>query len=182
MFALVRRAWPYRALTRERFDAVVRMLADGFATRRGRRSALLHRDEVNGRIRARRGSRSLAITSGGAIPEVADYRVVLDPEDTFIGTLNEDFAIESMPATSFSSATRRGRSCRWAPAWCASRTRRARRRRCRSGWARRPGAATSCPAPSAICAATWSLEPAGASSQPSRRPEGPTRLLTTSVD
>jgi ATP-dependent helicase Lhr and Lhr-like helicase len=95
MFALVCRAWPYRALTRERFDAVVRMAAEGFATRRGRRSALLHRDEVNGRIRARRGSRSLAITSGGAIPEVADYRVVLDPEDTFIGTLNEDFAIES---------------------------------------------------------------------------------------
>ncbi|MBA3272184.1 MAG: hypothetical protein H0T71_16890, partial [Acidobacteria bacterium] len=77
------------------FDAVVRMGAEGFATKRGRRSALLHRDEVNGRVRARRGARSLAITSGGAIPEVADYRVVLDPDDTFIGTLNEDFAIES---------------------------------------------------------------------------------------
>jgi ATP-dependent Lhr-like helicase len=95
MFALARRAWPYRALTREQFDGIVRMAAEGFATARGRRSALLHRDEVNGRIRARRGARSLAITSGGAIPEVADYRVVLDPEDTFIGTLNEDFAIES---------------------------------------------------------------------------------------
>jgi ATP-dependent Lhr-like helicase len=95
LFALTRRAWPFRALTRDRFDAVVRMAAEGFATKRGRRSALLHRDEVNGRLRARRGARSLAITSGGAIPEVADYRVVLDPEDTFIGTLNEDFAIES---------------------------------------------------------------------------------------
>jgi ATP-dependent Lhr-like helicase len=95
MFALTRRAWPYRALARDQFDAVVRMAADGFATTRGRRAALLHRDEVNGRIRARRGARSLAITSGGAIPEVADYRVVLDPEDTLIGTLNEDFAIES---------------------------------------------------------------------------------------
>jgi ATP-dependent Lhr-like helicase len=95
LFALVRRAWPYRELARDAFDAVVRMGADGFATRRGRRSALLHRDEVNGRVRARRGARSLAITSGGAIPEVADYRVVLDPDDTFIGTLNEDFAIES---------------------------------------------------------------------------------------
>lgn len=95
MFGLVRGAWPYRGLTREQFDAVVRMASEGFATRRGRRSALLHRDEVHGRIRARRGSRSLAITSGGAIPEVADYRVVLDPDDTFIGTLNEDFAIES---------------------------------------------------------------------------------------
>ena len=95
LFALVRRAWPYRALSRDTFDAVVRAGAEGYATRRGRRSALLHRDEVNGRLRARRGARSLAITSGGAIPEVADYRVVLDPEDTFIGTLNEDFAIES---------------------------------------------------------------------------------------
>ncbi len=71
------------------------MTADGFATRRGRRAALLHRDEVNGTVRGRRGARLLAQTSGGAIPEVADYRVVLDPDDTFIGTLNEDFAIES---------------------------------------------------------------------------------------
>jgi ATP-dependent Lhr-like helicase len=95
LYALVRRAWPYRSLTREAYDAVIRMGAEGFATKRGRRAALLHRDEVHGRVRARRGARSLAITSGGAIPEVADYRVVLDPGDTFIGTLNEDFAIES---------------------------------------------------------------------------------------
>jgi ATP-dependent Lhr-like helicase len=77
------------------------MVAEGFATRRGRRGALLHRDEVNGKVRGRRGSRMLAITSGGAIPEVADYRVVLEPEDTFIGTLNEDFAIESMAGDIF---------------------------------------------------------------------------------
>jgi ATP-dependent Lhr-like helicase len=95
LFALVRGGWPYRALERPAFDAVVRMASEGFATRRGRRAALIHRDEVNGRLRGRRGARTLAITSGGAIPEVADYRVVLDPEDTFIGTLNEDFAIES---------------------------------------------------------------------------------------
>jgi len=95
LFALVRRAWPYRNLARSDFDAVLKMTADGFATRRGRRSALVHRDEVNGRVRGRRSARLLAITSGGAIPEVADYRVVLDPEDTFIGTVNEDFAIES---------------------------------------------------------------------------------------
>src|SRR5439155_2954474 len=72
-----------------------KMTADGFSTRRGRRAALVHRDEVNGTLRGRRGSRLLALTSGGAIPEVADYRVVLDPGDTFVGTLNEDFAIES---------------------------------------------------------------------------------------
>ena len=95
LFTLVRRAWPYRDLTRENFDAVMKMVADGFATRRGRRAALVHRDEVNARVRGRRGSRMLSITSGGAIPEVADYRVILEPDDTFIGTLNEDFAIES---------------------------------------------------------------------------------------
>ena len=95
LFALVRRAWPYRALDRVAFDGVVRMLGDGFATRRGRRAALVHRDEVNATVRARRGARLLAQTSGGAIPEVADYRVILEPDDTFIGTLNEDFAIES---------------------------------------------------------------------------------------
>ncbi|MGH9141038.1 MAG: DEAD/DEAH box helicase, partial [Vicinamibacterales bacterium] len=75
LFALVSRAWPYRTLARSSFDAVVAMTADGFATRRGRRSALLHRDEVNGRVRGRRGARLIAIASGGAIPEVADYRV-----------------------------------------------------------------------------------------------------------
>jgi len=95
LFAVIRRAWPYRALLRADFDAVVAMLADGFATRRGRRAALVHRDEVHGMLRPRRGSRMVAIQSGGAIPEVADYRVVLEPEETFIGTLNEDFAIES---------------------------------------------------------------------------------------
>jgi ATP-dependent helicase Lhr and Lhr-like helicase len=95
LYALVRRAWPYRELTRADFDAVVSMVADGFATPRGRRAALVHRDEVNRVLRGRRGSRLLSLTSGGAIPEVADYRVVLEPEDTFIGTLNEDFAIES---------------------------------------------------------------------------------------
>ena len=96
LFAVVRRAWPYRGLERPRFDAVVTMLAEGFATRRGRRGALIYRDEVQQRLRGRRGSRLLALTSGGAIPEVADYRMLLEPDDTFIGTLNEDFAIESM--------------------------------------------------------------------------------------
>jgi len=95
LFALIRNAWPYRTLERRHFDAVVTMLADGFSTRRGRRGALIYRDEVNHRVRGRRGSQLLALTSGGAIPEVADYRMVMEPDDTFIGTLNEDFAIES---------------------------------------------------------------------------------------
>ena len=101
LFALVTRAWPYRELSRAAFDSVLQMTADGFATRRGRRAALVHRDEVNARVRGRRGARLLAQTSGGAIPEVADYRVVLDPDDTFIGTLNEDFAIESIAGDIF---------------------------------------------------------------------------------
>jgi ATP-dependent Lhr-like helicase len=95
LFDFVRRAWPYRALGRNDFDAVVTMLAEGFSTRRGRRAALVHRDEVHAVVKGRRGTRMLALTSGGAIPEIADYRVVVEPEDTFIGTLNEDFAIES---------------------------------------------------------------------------------------
>src|SRR5687768_7224152 len=95
LYALARRAWPYRDLSRGEFDAVIRMLADGFTTRRGRRGGLIHRDEVHRRVVAKRAARMTALTSGGAIPDVADYRVVLDPDDTFLGTLNEDFAIES---------------------------------------------------------------------------------------
>src|SRR3954453_14885435 len=95
LFDFVRRAWPYRDLARKDFDQVLSMVSEGFATKRGRRGALVHRDEVNRRVRGRRGARMLAITSGGAIPEVADYKVVLEPDDTFVGTLNEDFAIES---------------------------------------------------------------------------------------
>jgi ATP-dependent Lhr-like helicase len=101
MFAVTRRAWPYRELSRPDFDAVVTMVAEGYSTRKGRRAALVHRDEVHSTVRGRRGSRLLALTSGGAIPEVADYRVILDPGDTFIGTLNEDFAIESMAGDVF---------------------------------------------------------------------------------
>src|ERR1043165_7358608 len=95
LFALPRPPHHYGALDRKAFDDVVRMAAAGFATRRARRGALVHRDEVNRRVRGRSAARMLAITSGGAIPEVADYKVVLEPDDTVVGTLNEDFAIES---------------------------------------------------------------------------------------
>jgi ATP-dependent Lhr-like helicase len=95
LYALVRRAWPYRELTRASFEAVLQMLSDGISTRRGRQSAYLHRDSVNQRLRARRGARLTAITCGGAIPDNADYQVILEPSATFVGTLNEDFAIES---------------------------------------------------------------------------------------
>ncbi|HEV7365549.1 MAG TPA: DEAD/DEAH box helicase [Gemmatimonadales bacterium] len=101
LFQLFHRAYPYRHLGRPEFDEVVQMLALGFATRRGRRAALIHHDAVNGRIRGRRGARLLAITSGGAIPDNADYRVILEPENTFIGTVNEDFAVESLQGDIF---------------------------------------------------------------------------------
>src|SRR6185436_1693093 len=101
LFAEVRRAWPYRDLPRARFDAVVTMLAEGFATARGRRAALLHRDGVHRLLRARRGTRLLALTSGGAIPDNADYDVVQEPEGIFVGRVNEDFAIESMAGDVF---------------------------------------------------------------------------------
>jgi len=101
LYAVFRRAWPYRGLAPESWSAVVRMLSDGFATRRGRRSAWLHRDAVNRRLRARKGARLTALTNGGAIPDNADYSVVLEPTGTFIGTLNEDFAIESQAGDIF---------------------------------------------------------------------------------
>ncbi len=101
LYARIRRAFPYRELTRESFDAVVGMLSNGFSTRKGRRSAYLHRDGVNRKLRPRRGARLTAVTSGGAIPETADYRVVLEPSGTFVGTVNEDFAIESMAGDIF---------------------------------------------------------------------------------
>ena len=95
LFALVRRAWPYRDLLRSDYDAIISTLADGVATRRGRQGAYLHRDAVNNRLRARRGAKLTAITCGGAIPDNADYQVLLEPTNTMVGTLNEDFAIES---------------------------------------------------------------------------------------
>jgi ATP-dependent helicase Lhr and Lhr-like helicase len=100
-FELVRASWPYRNLTRDEFGGVVKMLAEGFSTKRGRRAALIHHDAVNHRLRGRRGARLVALTSGGAIPDNADYRVVLEPSETFVGTVNEDFAVESLAGDIF---------------------------------------------------------------------------------
>jgi ATP-dependent helicase Lhr and Lhr-like helicase len=95
MLALVRRAYPYRNLTRETFDSILEMLAEGIAARRGRYGAYLHRDRVNGKLRARRGARLAAITSGGAIPDNSLYAVVAEPDGLVVGTVDEDFAVES---------------------------------------------------------------------------------------
>jgi ATP-dependent helicase Lhr and Lhr-like helicase len=101
LFNRFSRAWPYRKLAREDFDAVVRMLAEGFTTRRGRRGALIHHDAVNRMLRGRRGAQTTALTSGGVIPDTADYQVLLEPENQTIGSVNEDFAIESMAGDIF---------------------------------------------------------------------------------
>src|SRR5205085_11871707 len=76
-------------------------LAEGFSTRRGRRGALLHYDAVNHMLRGRRGARLTALTSGGTIPDTADYQVLLEPENQIIGTVNEDFAVESLAGDVF---------------------------------------------------------------------------------
>jgi ATP-dependent Lhr-like helicase len=101
LFELCRNAYPYRALTRESYDDIVRMLAEGFTTRRGRHGALLYHDPVNRMVRARKGARLTAITSGGAIPDTADYQVMLEPEGVLVGTVNEDFAVESLSGDVF---------------------------------------------------------------------------------
>ncbi len=101
LFRLLRRASPYRALPRADFAAIVHMLADGFSTRRGRRGALIHHDAVNRILRGRRGARLTALTSGGTIPDTADYQVVLEPENQVVGTVNEDFAVESLAGDVF---------------------------------------------------------------------------------
>jgi ATP-dependent Lhr-like helicase len=101
LYALVRRAYPFRNLPEPDFAACLNMLADGFDTRHGRRGALLHRDAINGVVRPRKGARLTALTSGGAIPDNADYRVVLEPAALLVGTVNEDFAVESLQGDVF---------------------------------------------------------------------------------
>ena len=101
LFDLIRGAYPYRTLERAEFDEVIRMLADGFTTRRGRHGALIYHDAVNHELRGRRNARLTAITSGGTIPDNADYQVILEPQATFVGTVNEDFAVESLQGDIF---------------------------------------------------------------------------------
>ena len=101
LLALCKRSYPYADLTKEVFTDILRMLADGYTTRRGPRSAYLHRDAVNGVLRARKGARLTAITSGGAIPDTADYEVVMEPQGQRVGTVHEDFAVESLAGDIF---------------------------------------------------------------------------------
>lgn len=95
LFELFRRAYPYRELPRAKFDAIIQMLSDGIATSTGRSRVYVHHDQVGRRLRSRKGAGIAAVTGGGAIPEIATYRVVIEPERTMVGTLDEDFAVES---------------------------------------------------------------------------------------
>jgi ATP-dependent Lhr-like helicase len=101
LYALFRRAWPYRDLARSEFDEIAVMLSEGFTTRRGRRGAHLHHDGINDRLRGRQGARLTALTNGGAIPDTFDYEVRLEPGNVILGTVNEDFAIDSTPGDIF---------------------------------------------------------------------------------
>ncbi|MBI3679674.1 MAG: DEAD/DEAH box helicase [Acidobacteria bacterium] len=96
LFALAKSAWSYESLERAAFDAVLEMLSEGITTSRGRSTAYLHHDRINGKVRARRGARIAAITSGGAIPDTTMYNVVAEPDGSTVGTVDEDFAMESM--------------------------------------------------------------------------------------
>jgi len=101
LYALVRRASPYAQLTREQFDELVKMLGEGFSSRRGMRAGYVHRDAVHHRLRERKGARMTALMSGGTIPDTGDYAVILEPDAHTIGTVNEDFAIESLAGDVF---------------------------------------------------------------------------------
>jgi ATP-dependent helicase Lhr and Lhr-like helicase len=101
LYALVTTAHPYRSLTRAAFDEVLTLVGDGIETGRGTRAAYVHHDKVNGELRGRKGARLAAVTSGGAIPELGDFRVIAEPEETLIGSVNEDWATESMAGDVF---------------------------------------------------------------------------------
>jgi ATP-dependent Lhr-like helicase len=101
LWQLMRGAYPYENLSRKEYEQVLEMLCEGVETRRSRRSAHIHRDRINGMLRPRRGARLTAITNGGAIPDTADYQVIEFPSETFVGTVHEDFAIESLAGDIF---------------------------------------------------------------------------------
>lgn len=96
LWALARRAGPYAQLQRPAFEQLVTMLGEGTATRRGRQGALIHLDRIHGTARGRRGAQLAALTSGGAIADKADYAVIEDASEAVVGSVDEDFAIDSM--------------------------------------------------------------------------------------
>src|SRR5580704_1632457 len=101
LLGLARQAAPYQDLSAEEFEDVTELLAEGIRTGRGRRAYYLHRDQVNGTVKGRRGARLAALTSGGAIPELGDFRVVAEPDEVQVGSVHEEWAVESRPGDVF---------------------------------------------------------------------------------
>ena len=101
LLELARRAAPFRELSRSDFEDVTELLAEGIRTGRGRRAYYLHRDQVNGTVKGRRGARLAALTSGGAIPELGDFRVIAEPDEVQVGSVHEEWAVESRPGDVF---------------------------------------------------------------------------------
>ncbi len=158
LYERMRRAWPFRNLTPEDYEALLRLASEGVApgTKRG---AYLHRDVIGRRLRPRRGARIAALTSGGAIPEMALYRVVAEPDRTLVGTVDEDFAIESLAGdvfllgnTSWRVQSVRGGEVNVHDAEGAAPA-------CPSGWAKRPAAPGNCRPRSASCGSIWPILP-----------------------
>ena len=173
LYAFVRTAQPYRNLPRGDFDQVSRWSAKALRHRAAAAASSFITIASNGRVRARRGARLAAITSGGAIPDRADYAVVVEPEGVPVGTIDEDFAVESMAGDIFLLGNDLvERSAASKPARCASRTRTARRRPCHSGTAKDWAARSNCRARSRRCAT---------SSEPATTPKPPTRASAASA-
>ncbi|MCM2379176.1 DEAD/DEAH box helicase [Pseudomonas marginalis] len=101
LLALIHRAAPYATLDERHYQALLQMLSDGYNGRQGIRSAYLHRDALTRTLRGRRGAKLTAVTSGGTIPDNADYSVLLEPQSLNIGSVNEDFAVESIAGDIF---------------------------------------------------------------------------------
>ena len=101
LYQMVRRAAPYAQLERKQYDDVLHMLTDGYTSRQGVRGSYLHRDSVSGTLRGRRGGKMTAVMSGGTIPDNADYTVILEPQGLNVGTVHEDFAVESLAGDVF---------------------------------------------------------------------------------
>jgi len=100
LYALCRRAWPYRDLMRSEYDEIIKLLHEGMSVSQ-KHGMHVFRDAVNKKVRGRRHARLTALMNGGAIPELADYRVVTAEDRTYLGTVNEDFAIESLAGDVF---------------------------------------------------------------------------------
>jgi len=156
LLELIRSAYPYRNLSEKEFDEVVDVLSEGIATSRGRRGAYLHRDRVNRRLRARRGARLAAITSGGAIPDNAQYAVIAEPEGAKVGRLMKTSRLRVRSAMCSCWEPRRGGFAASSRAVCASRTQRELRHQFRFGSGKPRVTPSSCRAKFPLCAKTYS--------------------------